>query len=214
MVEFVAREVFLTQKIIRFVLELEVSPDVKVLQVTPDSHGFIEGGISIKGEKVLKAQAPIMIGVVLAINEMYFIVVAFGVRSQTHTGKPIVVFFAHLVGPRGVLIVDDSEYADGFGVELVVDDDVLFGNGGGELAGDRQGVVGGDVQLGQSVRVEVVRELPFAHHSQLLQAQAHLGGDEFLELQQGDVGVLEEVVFADGVASVGYVVDNCDVDER
>ncbi len=77
-----------------------------------------------------------MIGVVLTINGMYLIVVAFGVRSQTHTSKPIVVFFAHLVGSWGVLIVDDSEYADGFGVELVVDDDVLFGNGGGEFAGD------------------------------------------------------------------------------
>ncbi len=214
MVEFVAREVFLTQKVIGFVLELEVAADVKVLQVTPDSHGFIQRSISIKGEKVLETQAPIMIGVVLAINGMYFVVVAFGVRSQTHACKPIVVFFAHLVGPRGVLIVDDSEYADGFGVELVVDDDVLFGNGGGEFAGDRQGVVGGDVKLGEGVRVEVVRELPFAHHSQLLQAQAHLGGDEFLELQQGDVGVLEEVVLADGVAGVRDVVDNCDVDER
>jgi hypothetical protein len=96
-VEFVAREVFLTQKVIRLILELEVTPHVKVLQVTPDSHGFIQCSISIKGDKILKTQAPIMIGVILAINGMYLVIVAFGVRSQTHTSKPIVVFFAHLV---------------------------------------------------------------------------------------------------------------------
>jgi hypothetical protein len=71
---------------------------MKVLQVTPDSHGFIKRSISIKCDKVLKTQTPVMIGVVLAINGMYLVIVAFGVRSQTHTGKPIVVFFAHLVG--------------------------------------------------------------------------------------------------------------------
>jgi hypothetical protein len=85
-----------------------------------------------------------MIGVVLAVKGMDLIIVAFGVRSEAHAGKPVVVFLAHLVGSRGVLVENDFEYTNGFGVELVVDDDVLFGDGGGEFAGDGQGVVGGD----------------------------------------------------------------------
>ncbi len=42
-------QVLLTEEFIRLILELEVAPDMKILQVVPHSHGLIERRIGIKG---------------------------------------------------------------------------------------------------------------------------------------------------------------------